>query len=111
MRSLLSEGGHGRSSGGNICAEEHKDYARRRVSREPRWSSSAGAWRPFAKLNPRRALIFAAIVLMEILTYEGSIMQEQLAIVDLGDAMLETRCSLAIGPQFDFTFGAGHWRC
>ena len=44
------------------------------------------------------------------LTREGLIM-EQLEIVDLGDAMTETRCSMAIGPQFDFLYGAGHWRC
>jgi hypothetical protein len=38
-------------------------------------------------------------------------MLEQLDIVDLGDAVLETRCTQTVGPQFDFTFGAGHWRC
>lgn len=36
---------------------------------------------------------------------------EQLNIVDLGDAMTETRCSATIGSQFDFTYGPGHWRC
>ena len=36
---------------------------------------------------------------------------EQLEIIDLGDAMTETRCSLTVGPQFDFVYGPGHWRC
>jgi hypothetical protein len=36
---------------------------------------------------------------------------EQLEIVDLGDVMTETRCSLAFGPYFDFLYGAGHTRC
>lgn len=36
---------------------------------------------------------------------------EQLDIVDLGDAMTETRCSMTLGSQFDAFFGAGHWRC
>lgn len=38
-------------------------------------------------------------------------MLEQLDIVDLGDAMAETRCSLTAGPQLDWTYGPGHWRC
>ena len=38
-------------------------------------------------------------------------MQELLDVVDLGDAMTETRCSLTPGPQYDFTFGPNHWRC
>jgi hypothetical protein len=36
---------------------------------------------------------------------------EQLNIVDLGDAMTETRCSVTVGPQLDFLYGPGHWRC
>jgi hypothetical protein len=47
---------------------------------------------------------------MEKHTREGLIM-EQLEIVDLGDAMTETRCSLTIGPYFDFLYGPGHTRC
>jgi hypothetical protein len=38
-------------------------------------------------------------------------MQEPLDIFDLGDAMTETRCSVAFGPQYDFLYGAGHWAC
>jgi hypothetical protein len=38
-------------------------------------------------------------------------MQEQLEIIDLGDAMTETRCSLAPGPSYDFLYGVGHWTC
>jgi hypothetical protein len=34
---------------------------------------------------------------------------EQLEIIDLGDAMMETRCSFALGPQYDSLYGPGHW--
>jgi hypothetical protein len=63
------------------------------------------------KAEPAQSLNFHPIVLIGKLTCEGSIMQEQLEIIDLGDAMLETRCTQTVGPQFDFAFGAGHWRC
>lgn len=36
---------------------------------------------------------------------------EQLNIVDLGNAMTETRCSVTVGAQLDFIYGPGHWRC
>jgi hypothetical protein len=36
---------------------------------------------------------------------------EQLEIIDLGDAMAETRCSAAFAPQFDNLYGAGHRSC
>lgn len=38
-------------------------------------------------------------------------MQEQLEILDLGDAMLETKCSAATGPFVDFLWGPHHWTC
>jgi hypothetical protein len=38
-------------------------------------------------------------------------MQEQLEIIDLGDAMAETRCTLSPGAQWDFLYGHGHWAC
>jgi hypothetical protein len=38
-------------------------------------------------------------------------MQEQLEIVDLGDAMLETKCYITSGPTYDFTYGLGRWTC
>lgn len=38
-------------------------------------------------------------------------MQEQLEIVDLGDAMTETRCNLTPGPSYDNLYGPGFWRC
>jgi len=36
---------------------------------------------------------------------------EQLEIIDLGDAMTETRCSLVPALTFDNIYGAGHVRC
>jgi hypothetical protein len=36
---------------------------------------------------------------------------EQLEIIDLGDAMTETRCSQAVAPQFDAFYGVGHRAC
>jgi hypothetical protein len=38
-------------------------------------------------------------------------MPEQLEIVDLGDAMVETKCYITPGASFDFTYGPGHWNC
>ena len=38
-------------------------------------------------------------------------MQEQLEIIDLGDAMTETRCNLAPGAAYDFVYGPAHWSC
>lgn len=38
-------------------------------------------------------------------------MQELLEIIDLGDAVTETRCTMVFGPQFDFLYGAGHRTC
>jgi hypothetical protein len=96
---------------GESARLETEDCARRRSSRGPRWSSSAGAWAPLRQAEPVQSYRLPPVCsLWEKLTREGSIM-EQLEIVDLGDAMTETRCSMAIGPQFDFLYGAGHWRC
>jgi hypothetical protein len=36
---------------------------------------------------------------------------EQLEIIDLGDAMTETRCSLVPAANFDNVYGMGHARC
>ena len=44
------------------------------------------------------------------LTCKGLIM-EQLEIIDLGDAMMETRCSFVLGPAYDNMYGAGHRSC
>ena len=38
-------------------------------------------------------------------------MQEQLEILDLGDAITETRCSMTPGASYDFLYGAGRWHC
>lgn len=73
--------------------------------------ASAGVWRPLAKLNPCGVLSFAISSLWENSLARGWIMQELFEIVDLGDAMAETRCSMALGPTYDFLYGAGHWTC
>jgi hypothetical protein len=36
---------------------------------------------------------------------------EQLEIIDLGDAMMETRCSMLFAPSYDNLYGPGHWAC
>jgi hypothetical protein len=38
-------------------------------------------------------------------------MQEQLEIIDLGDAMVETRCVSLGGPLYDNIYGPGRWNC
>jgi hypothetical protein len=38
-------------------------------------------------------------------------MDEQLEILDLGDAMLVTKCSTAPGGFYDHIWGPGHWAC
>lgn len=38
-------------------------------------------------------------------------MREQLEIIDLGDAMTETRCAIPTGSSYDFLYGPGHWSC
>ena len=43
-------------------------------------------------------------------TCKGLIM-EQLEIIDLGDAITETRCSNAIASTFDAVYGLGHRTC
>ena len=66
---------------------------------------------PVRKAEPvQRPRLPPGRVSLEKHTREGLIM-EQLEIVDLGDVMTETRCSLTIGPYFDFLYGPGHTRC
>jgi hypothetical protein len=36
---------------------------------------------------------------------------EQLEIIDLGDAMTETRCTQTAAPSFDGLYGPGHRSC
>jgi hypothetical protein len=36
---------------------------------------------------------------------------EQLEIIDLGDAMVETRCNQVFAPQYDNLYGPGHRNC
>lgn len=36
-------------------------------------------------------------------------MNEELELIDLGDAMAETKCMYPQGPYYDFTYG-GSWR-
>jgi hypothetical protein len=38
-------------------------------------------------------------------------MHEPLTIIDLGDAMTETRCAATLGTWYDFLYGAGRWHC
>lgn len=38
-------------------------------------------------------------------------MQEQLEIIDLGDAMEETRCAAFHGSVYDYVYGPGRWSC
>jgi hypothetical protein len=38
-------------------------------------------------------------------------MQEQLEVIDLGDAMKETRCASFLGSVYDFIYGPGRWSC
>jgi hypothetical protein len=44
------------------------------------------------------------------LTCKGLIM-EQLEIIDLGDAMTETRCAQVPAMSYDYAYGAGYVRC
>jgi hypothetical protein len=38
-------------------------------------------------------------------------MEVQMEILDLGDAMVETRCSTINGPQSDYLYGPFHYSC
>jgi hypothetical protein len=38
-------------------------------------------------------------------------MEELIEILDLGDAMTETRCYSVTGPTFDAIYGPGRWTC
>ena len=65
---------------------------------------------PLRAAESVQSIGFRQSVLLGKHTLEGLFM-EQLEIVDLGDVMTETQCSLAFGPYFDFLYGAGHTRC
>jgi hypothetical protein len=62
-------------------------------------ASPAGPWRPLAKLNPPQTPIPSCVLLGK--HYCKGLIMEQLEIIDLGDAMTETRCSQAVAPTFD----------
>ena len=36
---------------------------------------------------------------------------EQLEIIDLGDAVTETRCATTPAANYDSIYGMGHWHC
>ena len=91
-----------------VCAVEHKDCASRGAAGSHD-GFPAGPWRPLAKLNPLQSLVPSLRSLGKF-TCKGLIM-EQLEILDLGDAMTETRCSAAVAPNFDNLYGAGHRSC
>jgi hypothetical protein len=67
----------------------------------------AGTWRSLAKLTPRRGSNPARSLAIS----QGVTMEVQLEILDLGDAMVETRCSIVNGPQIDNFYGPAHWSC
>ena len=71
---------------------------------------TAGSDGMSARLNPPQRPISVSCVLLGRLTWKGFIM-EQLEIIDLGDAMAETRCTLAPAMSFDNLWGPGHVRC
>jgi hypothetical protein len=66
--------------------------------------------RPLAKLKPPQSPDFRPCVLLETLTCKGLIM-EQLEIIDLGDAMTETRCAQVPAMSYDYAYGAGYVHC
>jgi hypothetical protein len=71
---------------------------------------TAGAWRPLAKLNPPQSPDFRP-TFSGITHLQGVDMQEQFEIIDLGDAMTETRCAATPGAAYDFLYGPGRWHC
>lgn len=36
---------------------------------------------------------------------------EQLEVIDLGDAMTETRCAMFVSSTYDNIYGPTHWSC
>jgi hypothetical protein len=105
-----AKAGRGRPSGGKICAVEHKDaQVEGEAGNHDGFLGRSKAL--LREAEPVRSPELPSFVLEGKLIERGSIMLEQLDIVDLGDAMAETRCSLTIGSQYDFQFGPGHWRC
>ncbi len=88
-QSLLFEAGLRQASRGRLCWVEHKDCASRGSSRGPRRPLRPEHGAP-RKAEPVQSPSFSPFVLWE--THSGvQIMQEQLGIVDLGDAMTETQ--------------------
>jgi len=72
-------------------------------------ASLAGPWRPLAKLNPPQSVDSVPAFSWE--NHCKGLIMEQLEIIDLGDAMTETRCSQTAAPSFDGIYGVGHRSC
>jgi hypothetical protein len=98
------------ASGGRVCAVEHKDCANRRAA----GSHDGVLGRNVAFLRKAEPVQSPNLPSMRSLgnsLCKGLVMQEQLAILDLGDAMVETRCSITGGQTYDYLYGPFHWTC
>jgi hypothetical protein len=96
-------------SDGTVCAVEHKDYARRGAAGSHEWLRGR-TMAPSRKAEPAAEPRLPFSTFSWEIQSKGLIM-EQLEIIDLGDAMAETRCSFSPGPAFDSLYGPGHWSC
>lgn len=67
-------------------------------------ASSGGCVVLFRKAEAAAEASVHLLVLWDI-HVKGQIMQEHLEILDLGDAMVETCCSLLSGTVFDWNYG------
>jgi hypothetical protein len=65
---------------------------------------------PSRKADPLQSPSFPSFVLLGKTHIKGLIM-EQLEIIDLGDAVTETRCAVTPAATFDNVYGLGHARC
>ncbi len=93
----------------SFCAVEHKDCASRRAAGSHdglRGRSMAPSRKAEPAAEPRFPFTFSWETHLQ-----GVDMQEQLEIIDLGDAMVETRCVSLGGPLYDNIYGPGRWNC
>lgn len=90
-----------------VCAVEHGDCASRGAAGSHEWAGRTMA--PSRKAESAAEPI-PSLRSLGKLTCKGLIM-EHLEIIDLGDAMTETRCTVTQEFTYDSFYGPRHWTC
>ena len=79
-------------------------------SQEPRWLRGRSK-APSRKAEPAAEFQFPPVRSLRETHFAKGLIMEQLEIIDLGDAMTETRCFITVAPTFDSVYGPSHPRC